>query len=224
MQSLFYLFLTINSFQKNSTIRKRCTCSLLLIVLALTLQSLNPKANGQTTEKKIPVIATPSLPKEKETTVGLYLTSKEAYEKWKASPENNKIIDVRTTEEYLFVGHAAMAWNITAFLQSYQWDSEKKKFPMTVNPDFVKQVMMVAKPNDTLLLMCRSGGRSALAVNQLAAAGFKNVFNITDGFEGDTVNDPNSMFNGQHMVNGWKNAGLPWTYQPDPAKMVLPKL
>ena len=52
------------------------------------------------------------LPKEKQTTLGLYVTAKEAYEKWKAEPEKVKIFDVRTTEEYLFIGHAEMAWNI----------------------------------------------------------------------------------------------------------------
>jgi hypothetical protein len=35
--------------------------------------------------------------------------------------------------------------------------------------------------------MCRSGHRSAMAVNLLAEAGFKNVFNIIDGMEGDMV-------------------------------------
>ena len=63
---------------------------------------------------------------------------------------------------------------------------------------------------------CRSGGRSAMAANLLAQAGYKNVYNITDGIEGDTVNDPQSLFNGQRMVNGWKNSGLPWTDSIDP--------
>jgi len=89
-------------------------------------------------------------------------------------------------------------------------------------PDFVDRVRSIAKPEDTLLVMCRSGGRSAMAVNALAQAGFKNVYNITDGFEGDSVKDPGSVFNGQRMVDGWRNSGLPWTYQPDPARMVLP--
>ena len=55
------------------------------------------------------------LPKEKQTTLGLYVTAKEAYEKWKAEPEKVKIFDIRTTEEYLFIGHAEMAWNIPWF-------------------------------------------------------------------------------------------------------------
>jgi rhodanese-related sulfurtransferase len=167
--------------------------------------------------------AKPELPKEKQTVLGLYVTSKEAYEKWKAEQDTIKIIDVRTPEEYLFVGHPTMAWKIPLAAQSYEWDAEKEHFPMKPLPDFVARVSAVAKPDDTLLVMCRSGGRSAMAVNALAKAGFKHVYNITDGMEGDAVEDPNSVFVGQRLVNGWKNSGCPWTYKLTPDRMVLPK-
>ena len=36
--------------------------------------------------------------------------------------------------------------------------------------------------------------------------------NIVNGFEGDGVDEPRSVFQGKHMRNGWKNAGLPWGY------------
>jgi hypothetical protein len=49
------------------------------------------------------------LPKEKQTALGLYVIPKEAYDKWKGDPEKVKILDVRTNEEFLFVGHAPMA-------------------------------------------------------------------------------------------------------------------
>jgi rhodanese-related sulfurtransferase len=74
-----------------------------------------------------------------------------------------------------------------------------------------------------LLLMCRSGNRSASAVNLLAKAGYKNVYNIYDGFEGDKVQDEASYFNGQRMVNGWKNSGNPWTYKGDQSLMYFPE-
>ena len=45
-----------------------------------------------------------NLPKGKQTVLGLYVTAKEAFAQWKANPEKVKIIDVRTPEEYLFVG------------------------------------------------------------------------------------------------------------------------
>jgi len=161
-----------------------------------------------------------NVPADKQTTLGLYLTAREAYEKWKAAPDQVTVVDVRTPEEYLFIGHADMAWNIPLAEQLYQWDAEKKQFPMRPLPDFVARVLKVAKPDATLLVMCRSGGRSAAAVNLLAKAGFKHVYQITDGMEGDAVKDPDSVFRGQRLVNGWKNSGLPWTYHIDPARMV----
>ena len=73
--------------------------------------------------------------------MGLYVTAKEAYEMWKEDPEKVKIIDCRTTEEYLFIGHPPMAWNIPVAIQTYQWDEDRKQFPMRPNPDFVTQEM-----------------------------------------------------------------------------------
>jgi rhodanese-related sulfurtransferase len=161
------------------------------------------------------------LPKDKQTTLGLYVTAKEAYDKWKADPEKVKILDVRTTEEFLFIGHPAMAWNIPLLFQSYEWDLEKHRFPMKPNPDFISLVKQIAGSNDIILVTCRSGGRSAMAVNMLAEAGFKNVYNITDGIEGDLVTAPESVFQGQRLINGWKNSGLPWTYDIVPEKMMI---
>jgi len=163
------------------------------------------------------------VPKEKQTALGLYLTAKEAYEKWKAAPEKVKILDVRTTEEFLFVGHPAMAWNIPAFLQTYEWDADRQMFPMKPNPDFVSRVKEVAKPTDTIFVMCRSGSRSAKAADRLAEAGFTQVFSIVDGMEGDAVTDPESPQRGQRVKNGWKNSGVPWTYDVEPDKVLLPR-
>jgi rhodanese-related sulfurtransferase len=164
-----------------------------------------------------------NIPKGKQTALGLYVTAREAYEKWKADPDKVKIIDVRTPEEYLFVGHPTMAWKIPLAAQTYKWDAAKGQFPMKPLPDFVSRVSEAVKPDDTLMVMCRSGGRSAMAVNALAKAGFKHVYNIIDGMEGDTVEDSASVFLGQRLKNGWKNSGCPWTYKLTPDQMVLPK-
>jgi rhodanese-related sulfurtransferase len=163
-----------------------------------------------------------NLPKEKQTALGLYVTAKEAYEKWKAEPEKVKILDVRTPEEFLFVGHPTMAWKIPVATQSYEWDAEKKQFPMTPLPDFASRVQTVAKPDDILMAMCRSGGRSAIAVNMLAQAGFKKAYNIIDGMEGDANADSDSVAQGQPLKDGWKNSGCPWTKKLTPDRMVLP--
>ena len=162
--------------------------------------------------------------KAKQTVLGLYLTAKEAYEKWKAEPEKVRILDVRTPEEYLFVGHPPMAWKIPVAAQIYEWDAEKKQFPMKPLMDFVDRVSEVAKPDDTLMVMCRSGGRSAIAVNLLAKAGFKQVYQVIDGMEGDAVNDPDSVYHGQRLKNGWKNSGCPWTYKLTPERMLVAKV
>mgnify|MGYP001174061291 CR=1 FL=1 len=165
-----------------------------------------------------------NIPEAKKTVLGLYVTAKEACEKWQAEPGKVMILDVRTPEEYLFVGHPTMAWKIPVAIQSYEWDAGKGQFPMKLLPDFVSRVSEVAKPDDTILAMCRSGGRSAIAVNLLAKAGFKNVYQIIDGMEGDPVKDPDSVFLGQRLKNGWKNSGCPWTYQLTLDRMVLPKI
>jgi rhodanese-related sulfurtransferase len=157
---------------------------------------------------------------KKQTVLGLYVTAKEAYERWKADPDNVKIVDVRTPEELLFVGHPPMAWKIPVATQSYAWDPEKQEFPMQILPDFVTRVSEVAKRDDTIMVMCRSGGRSALAVNLLAKATFTKVYQIVDGMEGDPVTDPDSVFRGQRLKNGWKNSGAPWTYELTPERLV----
>jgi rhodanese-related sulfurtransferase len=93
---------------------------------------------------------------------------------------------------------------------------------MTANPNFIAEVVQKFKPSDTILVICRSGNRSAAAVNAMAAAGFKTAHSITEGFEGDRVKDPNSSFYGKRLKNGWKNAGLPWTDQLNPQLMWIP--
>ncbi len=166
--------------------------------------------------------AASDVPEGKRTAPGLYVTAKQAYEKWRADPQKVKIVDVRTPEEYLFVGHPDMTWCVPLLLQTHQWDAARKKLRMKSNPDFVAEVKQIVKPDDTLLVICRSGARSTKAVNLLDEAGLKNVYNVIDGVEGDKVKDPQSVFLGKRMVNGWKNSGLPWTYDLDPERMRLP--
>ena len=161
------------------------------------------------------------LPERKQTTLGLYVTAAEAYEKWKAAPDKVKVIDVRTPEEYAFIGHPEMAWNIPYAFVTYQRKDGKTEHGAKMNENFVDEIRKVAGPDDILLLMCRSGDRSAKAVDLLAEAGFKNAYTITDGMEGDKVDDPENLYNGKRMKNGWKNSGVPWVYTIDPEKIIL---
>lgn len=158
----------------------------------------------------------------RQTKLGFYVTAKEAYYMWQEDPEGVKILDVRTPEEWVFIGHAPMATNIPFAFLAYVWDEEKQGFSWSLNPDFVELVKQRFAPEDMILVSCRSGGRSAMAINTLAAAGFTRVYNILDGMEGSTVDDPDSVFRDMRIRNGWKASGLPWTYDLDPGRMALP--
>ena len=87
---------------------------------------------------------------------------------------------------------------------------------MPLNTNFVAEVKKRFKETDTIMVMCRSGSRSAKAVNMLADAGFKNVYTITDGFEGDKSPE------GKRTVDGWKNSDATWTYKLNPKLVYLP--
>ena len=99
---------------------------------------------------------------------------------------------------------------------------EQIMYPLAPNHGFVAEVARRFKPGDTLLLMRRSGHRSAPAVNALAEAGFINVYSVIDGFEGDPVADRASPDFGKRIRNGWRNEPLPWTTELDPALVYTP--
>lgn len=58
-----------------------------------------------------------------------------------------------------------------------------------------------------------------MAAKRLKEDGYTKVYNLVEGFEGDTSKAGASK--GQRVVNGWKNAGLPWTYKLDKNKMYI---
>jgi rhodanese-related sulfurtransferase len=105
------------------------------------------------------------------------------------------IIDVRTAEEWKFVGHVPgslhVAWQTgTALIR---------------NPRFLKELEQKASKGDTLLLLCRSGKRSSAAAEAAAKAGFGNAFNILEGFEGGK-----NGLDQRGEAGGWRSRGLPW--------------
>ena len=185
----------------------------------MVIGSSSMAAETATSGPKAAISTTP-LPKGKQTTLGLYVTAAQAYEMWKAAPDKVKLIDVRTPEEYAFVGHAEKAWNIPYAFVTYSRKDGKTEYGPKLNPAFVDEVQRLARPGDTLLVMCRSGDRSAKAVDLLAAAGIKDVYSVIDGVEGDKVTDPDSVFVGKRMKNGWKNSA-PCVYTLDPEKIIL---
>ena len=157
------------------------------------------------------------IPESNKTALGLYVMPKEAYAMWEEKPVDVHILDVRTFEEYTFVGHLEMARNVPFIFPRY--DPKGPSLPGRppgcygeLNPDFVSSVKDIFAPTDTILVYCTTGGRGAMAVNMLAEAGFVNVYNIVNGLEGDRIDDPGSVYHGKHMRNGWKNSALPWGY------------
>ena len=153
-------------------------------------------------------------PKAKQTVLEKYVTAAEAYDMWSKNPETVAILDVRSPAEYFFVGHAPMAVNIPSVY--FEWDAARGVMNETDNPQFESQVTKRFQKDQTILIMCRSGSRAAVAVNRLAEKGFKDVYNITDGFEGDKVKDKQSVYKGKRLRNGWKNATINWTYDLNP--------
>lgn len=124
---------------------------------------------------------------------------------WKRLNEDPRavLIDVRTPEEWAYVGHVSLDdLDREPFYVSWLF------YPrMDVNPNFVDQVIKAVRPEkDTpMLLLCRSGIRSAYGAGALTQAGFSECYNVSGGFEGDL--DDHHRRGG---VNGWKVAGLPW--------------
>ncbi len=155
--------------------------------------------------------------KKKITPQALYVTAKEAHDM--VSKEGDKIlfVDTRTPEEVYFVGMPeGLDKNIPIAYVDYGKIKEKKgkaKFASKMNKNFVPQVEAALKAkglgkDDKIVLICRSGGRSATAAKKLDKVGYKNIYTVVDGFEGDKSKDKKLR-----TVNGWKNAGLPYTYK-----------
>jgi rhodanese-related sulfurtransferase len=71
--------------------------------------------------------------------------------------------------------------------------------PLVSNPRFVRELESKAGKLDVILLLCRSGKRSVAAAETINRLGFKSVFNVTEGFEGES-----------NLKNGWVNRNLPW--------------
>ncbi|HFQ14432.1 MAG TPA: rhodanese-like domain-containing protein [Gammaproteobacteria bacterium] len=114
------------------------------------------------------------------------------------------LIDIRSTMEYLFVGHPTGAVHL-AWIDEPDWE---------VNPDFVteaRKLMLGGKISDIeegsapIILICRSGKRSKEAGRALIEAGFKDVYHVDEGFEGD-LDEHHQRGN----LGGWRYHKLPW--------------
>lgn len=168
------------------------------------------------------------LHKKKQTKLGLYMTAQQAYDHTIAHMDKTLFLDIRTPSELNYLGAASvMDAHVPFVLMDISgWNDKKHRYKRADNKNFVADVEARLKKkgltkDDTVILMCRSGKRSASAVNKLAEAGYTKVYSVVDGYEGDKSKDPATK--GMRVVNGWKNSGLPWTYSLDRDLMYFPE-
>jgi len=155
------------------------------------------------------------IPSAKRTILGKYLNAKEAYDRVTAGSDRVLFLDVRTPSEVMFVGMAESVDAVVPFTDlkyPHTWDAKAGRLQLVPNAEFIPAIEAALKRrglsrSDPIIVMCRSGERSAKAVNALAQNGYAEVWSVYDGFEGDLSKD------GRRSVNGWKNAMLPWSYK-----------
>ena len=125
------------------------------------------------------------------------LTSVEAHEELQKSV-NAVLLDVRTSAEWQFVGRPSFERSVGIQWQTFPYGSE--------NPNFVTEVADAGLTQETpIFLICRSGVRSLAAAEALKEAGYKDLTNVSDGFEG-----AKNAAGRRGILNGWKAAQLPW--------------
>ena len=109
------------------------------------------------------------------------------------------LVDVRSAEELAFVGRVPGSLHVA-------WATGTA---LTRNPRFVRELEARLAPRGgkaaVALLLCRSGKRSVLAAQAAAQAGFGQVFNVLEGFEGEL-----DALQQRGHGDGWRFAGLPW--------------
>lgn len=167
-----------------------------------------------------------TVPAAKQVSNQHYLSAKEAAAMIQSLGNKSLMIDVRTQAEVEYVGEAEpVSYNIPYMVNDYNtWDDKNGRYQMSPNSGFLSKMDDVIKSaglskEATIILMCRSGDRSANAANLMIKAGYTNVYSVVDGFEGDIAKEGDRK--GQRAINGWKNAGLPWTYKMNKKVMYL---
>ena len=168
------------------------------------------------------------VPAHKHTVAGLYADATEAYALKQKLGREAFFVDIRSRAEVAWLGTPTVADAQVPFADhpaGMPWDDAGGRFKLAPNagfePELARRLAASGLGKDaTIILMCRSGDRSTRAADLLTGLGYRNVYSVVDGFEGDVAKDGPQA--GQRVVNGWKNAGLPWTYQLDSRKLFGP--
>jgi rhodanese-related sulfurtransferase len=127
------------------------------------------------------------------------VTPAEAYQLLQADP-HIKLIDVRTNAERDWVGRVTIPETQHGHVQ---WSI----YPGGVaNHEFIEQLNSVARKDQILLFLCRSGVRSRAAATLASEHGYRHCYDILEGFEGEK--DEHSH---RKQLGGWCKHNLPWT-------------
>ena len=106
-----------------------------------------------------------------------------------------KLIDVRSRAELDFVGRVPGSVEI-------EWKSYPGMLP---NLQFLAQLAQAVPQDATVMFLCRSGGRSHETAAAATQAGYRDAYNILEGFEGDR-----DAAGHRNSASGWRARGLPW--------------
>lgn len=173
-------------------------------------------------------VTSADLPEIKRSNSGLYLEAREVPAFIDQHGGSGKVlfVDIRTRAEAMYVGMPTPVDALVPYVEHQEimtdWDAKRGMYQLEPVQDFVPEMQrrLEAKGlarTDPVVLICRSGDRSSRAANRLAEDGWTQVYSVVDGFEGDMSKD------GRREVNGWKNAGLPWSYKLVREKMYFPR-
>jgi len=114
------------------------------------------------------------------------------------------LIDVRSSMEFLFVGHPVGAVHIP-WIDEPEW-TINQSFSIDLRKLLLGGIHGNSDPSGVpIILICRSGKRSLEAGKKLIEDGFNQIFNIDEGFEGE-LDDKHQ----RSSVGGWRFRGLPW--------------
>lgn len=162
---------------------------------------------------------------EQRTKAQLYLSPKQAHEFVTRHAKEVLFLDVRTRAEPSFLGMATVVDALVPYVEfpemhaDWAWDDKRGAYKYEPFNDFAPEVARRLKEkgldkNSPVVLMCRSGDRSSRAANLLTDLGYRNVYSVVGGFEG-----PINEKTGLRDLGGWRNSGLPWSYELDRKKM-----
>ena len=105
-----------------------------------------------------------------------------------------ELVDVRTEPELAYVGNIPGSTMI-------EW----QQYPGRANPAFLQELAAAVPKDKPVMFICRSGARSHHAADAATRAGWKEAYNVLEGFEGDKDAEGH-----RNTVGGWRKAGLPW--------------